>query len=108
MLESIFDVIINSICQSLILFFFCLDEDEPENGEDEEGEATTSDQESEDEQGLMSPASQSGSGQASNTGAGNKQGLMNLFISREILTRPCVLISFSLNPSHGERQRRKQ
>ena len=107
MLESIFDVIINSICQSLILFF-CLDEDEPENGEDEEGEATTSDQESEDEQGLMSPTSQSGSGQASNTGAGNKQGLMNLFISREILTRPCVLISFSLNPSHGERQRRKQ
>ena len=104
MLESTFD------------FIICLDEDEPENGEDEEGEATTSDQESEDEQGLMSPASQSGSRQASNTGAGNKQGLMNLFISnscyltlsREILTRTCFLSLCHLNPSHGERQGRKQ
>jgi hypothetical protein len=60
---------------------FCLDEDDPDNGEDKEGEATTSEQESEDEQGLMSPASQSGSGQASSTGAGKGQILISLFIS---------------------------
>jgi hypothetical protein len=66
-LKSTLDVIFNSLCH-FSEFIICLDE--AENGEDEEGEATTSDQESEDEQGLMSPASQSGSRQASNTGAG--------------------------------------
>jgi hypothetical protein len=68
-LKSTLDVIFKFLGH-LFKFIICLDEDEPENGEDEEGEATTSDQESEDEQGLMSPASQSGSRQASSTGAG--------------------------------------
>jgi hypothetical protein len=64
------DVIFKFFSVTPLNFIICLDEDEPENGEDEEGEATTSEQESEDEQGLMSPASQSGSRQASSTGAG--------------------------------------
>jgi hypothetical protein len=70
-LKNALDCSISFFCH-LFKFIICLDEDEPENGEDEEGEATTSEQESEDKQGLMSPASRSGSGQASSTGAGKR------------------------------------